>query len=223
MWCSTGFYPRPVTLPSICINGIHLSSKLLKFILFADDTNVLFSNADLTVNIKKTMFFLRCAENNYPFIRINNETFKHKTYSTFLGIYVDENLNWKEHVNLIANRVFKSIGIISKARFYLCMPSLSTLYFAFVYILTCNMQPLFGALTYKTTLNRPLVLQKRIRRVNTKSCFDAPNPISDGSLLLTSRCLRWLDTVFQGQFLPSLSINYVAINKVLEKLPPQLY
>ena len=59
------------------INDIHLSSSLLKFILFADDTNVLFSNADfnmlqyilnsereklsnwlmankLTVNIKKT-------------------------------------------------------------------------------------------------------------------------------------------------------------------------
>ena len=35
--------------------------------------------------------------------------------------------------------------------------------------------------------------------------------------------LRWLDTLFQGQYLPSLSINYVAINKVLKKLPPQLY
>ena len=35
--------------------------------------------------------------------------------------------------------------------------------------------------------------------------------------------LRWLDTVFQGQYLPSLSVNYVAINKVLEKLPPQMY
>ena len=35
--------------------------------------------------------------------------------------------------------------------------------------------------------------------------------------------LRWLDTGFQGQYLPSLSINYVAINKDLEKLPPQLY
>ena len=35
--------------------------------------------------------------------------------------------------------------------------------------------------------------------------------------------LRWLDRVFPGQYLPSLSIKYVAINKVLEKLPPQLY
>ena len=35
--------------------------------------------------------------------------------------------------------------------------------------------------------------------------------------------LRWLNTVFQGQYLPSLSINYITINKHLEKLPPQLY
>ena len=34
---------------------------------------------------------------------------------------------------------------------------------------------------------------------------------------------KWLDTVFQGQYLPSLSINYVATNNHLEKLPPQLY
>ena len=34
--------------------------------------------------------------------------------------------------------------------------------------------------------------------------------------------LRWLDIVFQGQYLPRLSINYVAINKDLEKLTPQL-
>ena len=35
--------------------------------------------------------------------------------------------------------------------------------------------------------------------------------------------LRWLDGVFQGQYLTSLSINYVAINKDLEKSPLQLY
>ena len=35
--------------------------------------------------------------------------------------------------------------------------------------------------------------------------------------------LRWLDTVFQGPYLPSLKTNYAAINKDLENLPPQLY
>ena len=38
-----------------------------------------------------------------------------------------------------------------------------------------------------------------------------------------SLLLRPLDTVFQGQYLPRLSINYVTINKDLAKLPPQLY
>ena len=42
-------------------------------------------------------------------------------------------------------------------------------------------------------------------------------------LIILLHNLRWLDTVFLGQYLLSLSINYVAINKVLEKLPPQLY
>ena len=36
-------------------------------------------------------------------------------------------------------------------------------------------------------------------------------------------CLRWLGRVFQGQYLPSLSKNYVVINRDLEKLPAQLY
>ena len=45
----------------------------------------------------------------------------------------------------------------------------------------------------------------------------------DKGLIKNKKLLRWLDTVFQGQYLPSLSINYVGINKVLEKLPPQLY
>ena len=35
--------------------------------------------------------------------------------------------------------------------------------------------------------------------------------------------VRWLDGVFQGQHLPSLNANYVAINKDLETLQPQLY
>ena len=35
--------------------------------------------------------------------------------------------------------------------------------------------------------------------------------------------LKWLNAVFQDQYRPSLSINYDAINKDLEKLPAQLY
>ena len=160
MWCSTGFYPWSFTF-LLYINDIHRSSSLLKFILFADDTNVLFSNADfnmlqdilnselekvsnwlmankLTVNVKKTNYVIfKVRQKQLPSvlfnIRINNETIERKSHTKFLGVYVDENLNWKEHVNLIADKVSKSIGIVTKSRFYLSMPSLRTLYFALVY------------------------------------------------------------------------------------------
>ena len=36
-------------------------------------------------------------------------------------------------------------------------------------------------------------------------------------------CLRWLDWIFWGGYLPSLSINYVAMSKDMEKRFPQLY
>ena len=44
-----------------------------------------------------------------------------------------------------------------------------------------------------------------------------------GSCIFGMLGLRWLDTVFQGQYLSRLSVNYVAINKDLEKLISQLY
>ena len=37
------------------------------------------------------------------------------------------------------------------------------------------------------------------------------------------KCLRWLDWIFFRGYLPSLSINYVAISKDMEKRFPQVY
>ena len=42
-------------------------------------------------------------------------------------------------------------------------------------------------------------------------------------VLLRLTVLRWLDTVFYSEYLPRLSVNYVDINKDLDKLTPQLY
>ena len=35
--------------------------------------------------------------------------------------------------------------------------------------------------------------------------------------------LRWLDWIFWGWYLPSLSINYVGMSKDIEERLPQLY
>ena len=62
--------------------------------------------------------------------------------------------------------------IITKARFYLAMPSLPTRYFALVYPSYLQYGTIVWGFRYKTTSNRLVVVQKRIIRVITKSCFD---------------------------------------------------
>ena len=71
------------------------------------------------------------------------------------------------------------------------------------------------------TRRRFVFVECKIRPVRTQQTFVTRRPFC--LRRFKKLCLWWLDTVFQGQYLPSLSINYVAIKKVLEKLPPQLY
>ena len=60
--------------------------------------------------------------------------------------------------------------------------------------------------------------------IDNETDDDASQPRQTGPRIsFSAGKTKWLDTVFEGQYLLSLSINYVAINKVLEKLPPQLY
>ena len=75
---------------------------------------------------------------------------------------------------LNANKDSKSIDVITKARFYLSIPSLRTLYFALVYP-HLKYGTIVWRSAYKTTLNRRFGLQKCIIRVITKSCVDAPS------------------------------------------------
>ena len=60
----------------------------------------------------------------------------------FLGILLDQHLSWKHHINHVAKKVSKTIGIISKAHFFLSSKSLSSLYYTLVYpyLNYCNIE-----------------------------------------------------------------------------------
>ena len=71
--------------------------------------------------------------------------------TVFLGVIMDENLNWKSEISHVANKVSKCTGIIRKSSFYLSTKTLRTLYFSLVYpyFFYCN---LVWASTYRTNL-----------------------------------------------------------------------
>jgi len=159
----------------------------MHFILFADDTNLFYSHSDinalilnvnaeiskiatwcnvnkLSLNIKKTNFIIFCRkcipDHVNITICINNVNLERVKYVKFLGVLIDEKLNWKEHVNYIKTKVSKGIGIICRVRNVLPHRILLMLYNTLIhpYLSYCNI--IWGAAKI-STLNSLFLLQKK--------------------------------------------------------------
>ena len=101
---------------------------------------------------------------------INNQSLTEENSIRYLGIYIDSNLNWKSHINYIAKKVKRSIGTLSKLRYYLNSKTLLDLYYALVYPFLTYCVIAWGN-TYQTSLQPLSVLQKKAIRIITFSSF----------------------------------------------------
>ena len=129
------------------------SSKDLDFRLFADDTSILFADKNLdfierVVNVQLAIvaewllankLSLNASKSNFLIISpkkvikainlsINNKKLKQENYTKYLGIIIDEKLNWKQHIKQLNIKISKSIGIIYKFRHFVPKYTLSMLY-----------------------------------------------------------------------------------------------
>ena len=178
----------------IYVNDLYKTSKLLDFILFADDTNLFYSHTNLktlfeTVNIelklvndwfianklslnaKKTKYILFCKKNKLddlplrlPNLSINNKEINRVSETSFLGVIIHESLSWHKHINIIENKISKNIGVLYKAKPYLDLKSLRQLYFAFINSYL-NYCNIVWASTYKSNLKKLFSKQKHACRI----------------------------------------------------------
>ena len=51
----------------------------------------------------------------------------------FLGIVIDENITWNDHIDIVEKKISKSIGALYKAKFVLDKKCLKHIYFAFIH------------------------------------------------------------------------------------------
>ena len=54
-----------------------------------------------------------------PNLKINNNEIKRSSSIKFLGVLVDENLTWIDHITLVENKLSKNLGLLHKAKNYL--------------------------------------------------------------------------------------------------------
>ena len=163
------------------INDIINSSTFSRFILFADDTNIIYSDKTLTtllqkvnleinnvslwfktnklvLNPKKTKFMLFVPKNK-PIIGDVNlysdglETDLEVKVQKFLGVILNSKLDWKNHV---CTKIAKTIGVINKIKYCIgAKAKRSTLYCSLVlsYINYCDV---VWACTYHSKASFPL-------------------------------------------------------------------
>ena len=134
-------------------------SDILYYVLFADDTNVFLNGRDihklintmqqellklhtwllcnkLTLNISKTHYiiFHRAKHKKYEInIDINKIVIEQVKYTKFLGVIIDDNLDWSNHISYINSKIAKGVGIICRAKKYFSITALIQLYNAFIY------------------------------------------------------------------------------------------
>ncbi len=185
----------------IYINDIASVHSTIFPILFADDTNFVLSNKHiktlikeantglsayskwfklnkLTINIKKTNFILFAGGKKYDEndVKLTLDGFEiAKVASTrFLGVMVDERCSWKEHIDYVAKKVSKLLGIVKKISSFLSRSSIHILYYSLIYphLIFCN---LVWANTYPTNLHKIHLPLKRFVRYATNSTSRAPS------------------------------------------------
>ena len=61
---------------------------------------------------------------------VNNSKITKERVTEFLGIYIDENLTWKYHMDHICRKVSKSIEIMYKSRYIFSKRLMKKLYFS---------------------------------------------------------------------------------------------
>ena len=122
----------------------------------------------LTLNIKKSKFMIiskRKGVNKNSFkLKINGKAIERCTSYKYLGLFIDDELTWKNHIKHVCQKLSKACGIISKIRHCVDIKTLKIVYYAlgYSYLRYCNI--VWGNTT-KNILKPLVVLQNRILRI----------------------------------------------------------
>ena len=230
----------------IYINDIVNSSNIFKFILFADDTSLYYScknvqtieviinqelakisewlsanRLSLNVGKSKLLYFTNNDRKILKdiHIKINDQILAEVPDAKYLGVYIDNKLQWNTHINNIKLRLSKGASILAKIRHYVPKPVLRSLYFTFINshidynLLNWGIAPLANLeiISRKT--------RKAIRLISFKPFDEEPIPLFkqhsilplEETLLLKQAKFMWK---LQNELLPpSLSSNFKLNNR----------
>ena len=177
------------------INDLPNISNKLKFFLFADDTNIYYDSHDLkslekiinkeleklhewlclnrlSLNISKTNFVIFHAKgkpkNTVVTLLINKKAIDEESYVKYLGILIDSQLTFKNHIDELSKKVSRAVGVLYKLSPFVTPKILINVYYAIVYPFLLYGITVWGNAS-KTKLEPIHLMQKKIVRLITNN------------------------------------------------------
>ena len=159
----------------IYVNDLQYASNLLDPIMFADDAeekiktffdivnielqknSQWFISNKLSLNVAKTkysFFHKPSKKDNIPLVlpklSICNNEIKRSESIKFLGVFLDENLTWKDHTRYLENKIAKNIGLLFRSKPYLTKKCLLSLYYSYIHTYISYANIAWGVPIYQT-------------------------------------------------------------------------
>ena len=178
----------------------------------------------LSLNVKKTHFIIfksnRKKLKKKVSIKINAQPIEQLKYTKFLGLLFDEELSWKYHIDEVTNKISKMSGVLAKARHYLSLKTLQTLYNTMVYPYLSYCYIIWTS-TYSTSLKLLFIIQKKIVRIITfsKYRYESKPLFLSLNILNIYKLNTYLIALFMFSYfqrnLPNYFNNYFRLNEMI--------
>ena len=180
-------------------NDLRLHLEYLRSIQFADDSTLLKSHRNLryltfciehdlelvqdwfnanklTLNVDKTVcmvFSPRHVNTNDLCVVLSNTTLPVVPHCKFLGLWIDSKLNWREHLRLLATRLYSRISLLKKSKHLLDVHARKTLYFTQVHSILTYGLLIWGNMISCSAINKLQKLQdKAVQLIDSSKCLD---------------------------------------------------
>ena len=82
-----------------------------------ENVSTWFKSNKLSLNVDKTKWLLFHPLSKKQLLpHILPKLIKREHVRKFFGVFIDENLSWKQHIDIVSSIIYKSIGILYKSR-----------------------------------------------------------------------------------------------------------
>ena len=181
----------------------------LRHILLLTKVSDWLSANKLSLNVKKSNFLhFHQGHRAKPTLNLelNGIKVEEKTVTKYLGVLIDNKLNWKAHIAHVKTKLSKGNGMISKIRYYVNDHCLLNLYYAFIQS-HLNYNLLNWTSTYPSNIKSiNLKVKASIRLISFKNKYEHTKPLFLNKAILP---FNELINYQKGNFLWKISNGYI--------------